>query len=333
MWWMGVIALTLLGLWLALQLAIVATALIERRPVKFLTPADPDDPEWRKLGASAARAGSSAAPTPALNPYAAPGSASSYAERQVRAATELRFSPPRLFKHIKGGTYKTYSALMVSPTEQILSVVRWGTLAKMRTDATLLYSALDDGTYLITSDRITGVRSPGIFHDLVYLDADFSRLVERHEERMLASGRNVKILSGSDPLAELEAIYADRARFLIEQGDAYWADPEQTAFRSTFKGAVKTATAASTKHVDQSLKTGRGPQAAVHPALVWTERICMFVLVGTLFLGYQRGPGNLAQKIFRLGVAAVALLVWGVVLILKAVLKRRSGTPERGAVR
>jgi hypothetical protein len=332
MWWIGVIGVALLGLWLALQLAIVTTALIERRPVKFLTPADPADPEWGKLGMSATRAGSSAPPAPAVNPYAVPGSAP-YAERQVRAAAELRFSPPRLFKHIKGGTYKTYSALMVSPTEQTLAVVRWGTLAKMRVDATLLYSALDDGTYLITSDRITGMRSPGIFNDLVYLDADFSQLVERHEERMLASGRKVKILAGSDPLAELEAIHADRARFLIEHGNAYWADPEETAFRSTFKGALSIATAASPKHVDQSLKTGRAPQSAVHPALVWTERICMFLLVGTLFVGYQRGPGNMAQKVFRLGVAAAALLVWGVVLILKAVIKRRSGSPERGALR
>jgi len=134
-------------------------------------------------------------------------------------------------------------------------VVRWGTTASIRNELTSLYSALDDGRYLITSDRPTGSRAPGLYDDLVYLGASFAQLVCRHEARLLASGKGVRHLSAENTLAEYEAILARRARFLIERGEACWVDPEQTTFRSTFRGALKLYFLTfSTGHVDQSLR-------------------------------------------------------------------------------
>jgi hypothetical protein len=257
MGWLGTIGLGIVfvaaGLYLALGVAIIVTALVERRLVKALAPAEPDDPEWQRLGAIEGRGGSTRLPSSEFNPYAAPGSAT-YPEPRIRAASRLGFSASRLFKPVKGGIYKTPNVLGVSPCRQILAVIRWGTTASIRNELTTLYSELQDGCYLVTSDRLTGTRVPGFSDDLVLLRADFDQLVSRHEARLLASGRNVRPLSAENPLAELETIRERRARFLVDRGEAYWVDPAETEFRSTLKGALKLyAQTFSTSHVDRSL--------------------------------------------------------------------------------
>jgi hypothetical protein len=243
------------GLYALLGIAIIVTALVERRSLRFLVQPDPDDPERRRLNAIESLAESSQLPESDSNPYAAPRTAP-YAERQIVAASRLRFSPLLLYKHGKGGIYKTYNVLTVSPSRQSLAVIKWGTTASIRNEGTSLYSALDDGRYLITSDRPTGSRAPGLYDDLVLWGATFAQLLGRHEERMRASGKKVKELSAEKPLAEYESILERRARLLVERGEACWVDPAQTAFRSTIKGALKLyAQTFSTKHVDRSLST------------------------------------------------------------------------------
>ena len=49
---LGVVLLAA-GLYLLLAVAIVVTAMVERRPLKYLAPAGQDDPEWQKLGSIA----------------------------------------------------------------------------------------------------------------------------------------------------------------------------------------------------------------------------------------------------------------------------------------
>jgi hypothetical protein len=246
------------GLYALLGVAIIVTALVERRPIRPLVPAPADDPEWHKLGAVGPGMMPLQSREPDANPYAAPGPVS-YAEAQIRAAAELAFAAPQLFKHAKGGIYQTHVALTVSATGQILAVIRWGTTASIRNEVTLLYSTLEDGGYLVTSDRPTGARTPGFYDDQVYLGATLAQLVRRHEERMRASRKEFKTLSGENLLEQYEEIMARRAQFLIERGEAKWADAGQTAFRSTLKGALKTyARTFSTKHVDQSLRMPGG---------------------------------------------------------------------------
>jgi hypothetical protein len=177
-----------------------------------------------------------------------------YTERQIQGASTVGFSRPLLLKHAKGGIYRTYNVLMVSPSRETLAVVRWGTTASIRDQVTSLYSALNDGGYLVTSDRPTGSRAPGLYDDHVFLRATFTQLVNRHEARLRASGKNVRSFIAENPLEDFEAILERRARFLVESGDAYWMDSEQTAYRSTLKGAIKLYLQTfSTEHVDQSL--------------------------------------------------------------------------------
>jgi hypothetical protein len=262
MGWVATIGLAIgllaAGLYALLVAAIIVTALVERRPLKPLAPADPDDPEWQKLGSIPSGAGSSPSPEPDPNLYSAPGT-TTYAESQIRAASELGFSAPRLYKHALGGIYKTHNVLTVSAKREILAYIRWGTTGSIRNEVTSLYSALDDGQYLITSDRPIGSRTPGFYDDQVYLGASFAQLVGRHKERLQASGKNANCLSVENPLAEYEAILERRARFLVERGDAKWVDAGQTAFRSTLRGALRAYTMTlSARHVDQSLRVAAG---------------------------------------------------------------------------
>ncbi len=251
---LGVVLLAA-GLYVSLGVAIIVTSLLERRPVKFLASADLDDPERQKLGAIGSDRGSHDDPESDTNPYAAAGT-SPFPAPQIRAAVRLGFTAPLLFKHAKGGIYKTYGALLVSPSREILAVFRWGTTAGIRNRGTVFYTELENGRYLVTSDRPIGSRTPGLYDEILYMDADFDQLVGRHQARIRASGQHAKPLSAENPLAAFEGIHEARARFMVASGDAYWVDAEHTEIRSTVKGALKAyAQSLSTKHVDRSLLT------------------------------------------------------------------------------
>ena len=204
-----VLAVLLIGavLYLLFGAVFIVTALVERRPVNYLVPAEAGDPEWQKLGAVDAGRGSPEAHGSESKPQQAQGKPP-YAVPRILAAARRGFTTPRLFKHQAGGIYKTYNALMVSPSAQFFAVVRWGTTGSLRNEATVLYTALDDGDYVVTSDRPSGGRVPGFDDNLVFLDADFDQLVSRHEERMRASGQKIRRLSAEDPLAEYNAFLA-----------------------------------------------------------------------------------------------------------------------------
>ncbi len=249
---LGVVLLAA-GLYASLGVAIIVTSLLERRPVKFLAPADLDDPERQKLGAIGSDRRTDDDWASDTNPYAAAGT-SPFPEPQICAAVRLGFTAPLLFKHAKGGIYKTYGALLVSPSREILALFRWGTTAGIRNRGTVLYTELENGRYLVTSDRPIGSRTPGLYDEILYMDADFDQLFDRHKARIGAAGQGSKPFAAENPLAAFEGIHKARARFMVASGDAYWVDAEQTEFRSTVKGALKAyAQTLSTKHVDRSL--------------------------------------------------------------------------------
>ena len=246
------------GFYAVMGIAIVVTALIERRPLKFLVPADPDDPLSRRLDVIISGAGASTSDGRDFNPYAS-SATHPYWETQVMTASRLGFSISRLFKNSQGGIYQNNAVLMVSPSRQILAVVRFGTTAKLRNEGTALYSALADGRYLVTWDRPSGGRTPGLYDGYMFYRADFAECVARHEERLNAAGNPPGHFSAETPLADYEAILARRASFLIENGQAYWVDPEHTAFRSTVKGALAMwLMTFDTKHIDRGAVAAHG---------------------------------------------------------------------------
>jgi hypothetical protein len=240
------------GLYLLLGVAIIVTALVERRPLKFLLPLEDGDPELQRLLAIANNAFSRDRldfADDSLEDLIAP-----YPDSRVRAATLLGFSAPQVFKHAKGGTYNTKTALMLSPTQETLAVIRWGTIASLRTNATLLYSLFEDGRILLTSDRPVGSRIPDIQDDLVYNSANFNQLYRRHQLRLEESSKKLVLMQRDDLLVGLNQILDRKVHYLFEHREARWADEDKSSYKSTLKGAIKIyAQTFSTKHVDQSL--------------------------------------------------------------------------------
>ena len=250
---LGVVLLAA-GLYLLLAVAIVVTAMVERRPLKYLVPAGQDDPEWQKLGSIASGRGAPGFAISDSNPYTAPGS-SSFAESQISAAARLGFAASGLFKHSGGGIYKTYDVLMVSPSRAILAVVRWGTTGAIRNEACVLYSVLEDGRYLVTSARPTGARAPGF----TTMSCSWVRLrPARRPPRAAATGLQPKcqaILAGEssrairiDPREPSTVLDRKRRRVLDRsRADRVPLNPQ---------GALKMyALTFSTKHVDRSLSS------------------------------------------------------------------------------
>jgi hypothetical protein len=190
-----------------------------------------------------------------------------------------------------------------------------------------LYSRLDDGSYLVTSDKPTGAEAPGYYDNEIVMGADFDRLLARHEARLEETGRVTIPFRGDDALANYEAIIAGRLESLVGSGEAYYIDPERTTIRSTLKGALlnylRTLTPKKVTRPDAD-RPGPRPGATSTPvALQWAERICFFAIVGSIVLS-ARGPATTpAQRTFRLAVSGGALLGLIVVWVLKVAYRKR----------
>jgi hypothetical protein len=320
-----VVLATCVGLYLFLSVTIFVTHLVETRPIRSLTPAPADDPEWSKLP--------SHAPAPAaapdrFNPYEPPAPPG-YAETMNRSAAGLGFTGHGLYAHAKGGTYKTHAAFWVSPSRATLCRVGWGTIAALNASRTILYTALDDGRYLVTSDKPTGAETPGLYEDMVVLGADFEHLARRHEERLRDSGRRAVPFEAEEALTDYEANMERRARFLVENGDAYFVDPSQSAIRSTIKGALKAF--ARTGRLPGNVKVervGAGGARRVVPTvpapLAWVGRLSYMAIFLGIFLDLRGRATTPRQQLFRLSLLGGGLFGLVLVSVLKAVLKRRS---------
>jgi hypothetical protein len=236
MGWFEIALLVAVGLYVALRLVlgvlIVVTHLVEKRSICSLVPMDADDsPGSRPDGASSTA-------SPGFNPYEAPGASTpGYVEARCLRAEELGFVCHGRFKHFKGGIYQARYALWESPTRDILAVVIWGTTVKINLDKTILYTPIDGGRFLVTSDKITGVQAPWIFEDELFLGADFDRLVEEHCRRLREAGGPARPFSGPDGLADYRAIRTRLIQSFVDRGEAYYLGPDRDVVRSTLKGA------------------------------------------------------------------------------------------------
>jgi hypothetical protein len=328
--WLGTILIALMGLaailYGLLVITVFVTHLIERRPVRPMKPAAADDPAWAKLQPiDSIRAASSAGE---FNPFQAPGAGGDYASLRNSAAQGLGYAGQGLFTRMQGPPQKYYAALWLSSCRRVLAAVRWGTIGGLKANKTVLYSALENGRYIVTADGFTGAETPGLYDDSVLPDVDFDALVHRHEERLVESRQPVRQLH-NEGLAEYEAILERRARFLVEQGDAYFVDGEESAIRSTLKGAFNGVGRLfqPTRYLDRKSAIVRrkaaARPAALPPALLWAERVCWIAMGVTVLISYQRPAVSLGQRLFRLTVLGVCLFGSLVIWILKMVYRQR----------
>ncbi len=311
------------GLYLLLGLAIIVTHLVEKRPLRYLDPAPADDPEWSRLPENARRRATAEGP---FNPYEAPG-AVGFDEATLSAAEGLGFVSQGLLRHAKGGTYRTHAVLLVPPGRQTLAVVTWGTVASINAEKVVLYSALDDGKFLVTSAKPTGADTPGLYENRVVLGADFGRLAGRHEERLRDCGRGALPFRSGDALTDYNAILERRARFLVGQGDALFTGPDQAAIRSTLKGALKAylATLRVGKNIERDPTAAAASKVRPTPApLVWFERVAVMAICAGFVLNARGGASNLTRQLYRFSLFTSGAVVFVVVQALKAILRGRA---------
>ncbi len=310
-----------LGLYLLLGVAVIVTSLLETRPLNQLVPATKDDPEWTKLPSQSPRGLGFVEAQ--FNPYEAPASPITTESANATAA-RLGFYFQGLFGHVKGGTYKTHNTLWMSPDQETLAVIGWGTIASLKADRQILYTELDDGRYLVTSAKSTGAETPGFYENLIVLNADLERLVERHQERIRTCGRLVRPFRSQEAMFEYHAILERRAQFLVENGDAYFADPARTAIRSTFSGAIKAylRTLRPMKYVDRETNSAVAFENRPTPAaIVWLTRLCYMMLIGGFVLNTQGKAHSAAQALFRLSLFGGSMVGFFVVFIAKMILR------------
>jgi hypothetical protein len=327
-----VVVVTLfVGFMLLLGVLVFVTHLVETRPVSYLVPAPADDPEHAKLAPVGALKGPKLARGEGFNPYESPQGVE-YAAGQNQSAAALGFTPHGLYAHRKGGQYKIHVSLWTSPDRRTLAVIGWGTIMKIVASKTLLYSRLDDGTVLLTADKLPGNDTPGLYEIVVVQNAPLDALVRRHEKRLAESRAKPVPFDGPDALADYDAVLSARHEFLVGRKDEYYIDPERSAVRSTLKGALKAyfRTYRPVQYVERIPTPGAEPvpiggqktQAA--PALRYADWFFTFLLVFAIFLNFRGAARTPAQALFRAGLAAFAVLGVIVTAVARFVLKRQA---------
>jgi hypothetical protein len=324
---LGIIIVVAFGLYVLLGFVIFFTHLIEKRPVRYLKPAEADDPEHARLSYEAAA--KMATLTDDDNPYASPG-AIDYATVQNAGLAALGYTSHGLFVSKKGGTYNYHTALWMSPDRRTLAVVVWGTLAKIKIDKTRLYTQLADGTCLITCDKIPGIDTPGFYELHVLQNCTLDQLVARHDHWVAASGKGAVPFDGPDGLANYESILVRREEFLVNRKDDYYLDPEKSVVRSTVKGAAKAylRSLRVPSYIEKMPEQGDAPVPAVKggvssgpPRLAVAQRAILFCWMFGFVYAYYNPTKTLAQILFRALFIVVVLTaqfaLWGVKLALK----------------
>lgn len=325
----GALLVLIVGLFLLLKVVIVVAHLYERRPLRFLKPAQADDPEHARLTPAAAEP--ARPPEAEFNPYASP-KAVDYATAQNLAAATLGFTPHGLFVHVKGGKYNVHAALWNAPDRRTLAAVMWGTIFGINASKTLLYSRTSDGKIVLTADKLPGNDTPGLYEIVVLQNAPFDTLVHRHESRLTAGGRSAVPFEGRDALADYEAILRDRHQFLIDRNEEYLVEPDRDAVRSTLKGAC-VAFLRSGKvpdYVERIDPGGGAPVPVGRPSdkapapLRYAEWFFRGLMAFSLFWTLSSPTRTATQALFRVALLSFTLVGLVTVAVLQFVLKRQA---------
>lgn len=201
---------------------------------------------------------------------------SPYEEKMSAAARELGFKPFGPYAHAKGGTYKMYGRIWVSPDREILAVVGWGTILRLPSNRTRLLSLLENGRYLVTCDQFAEGDLSGLTDQGIALKAEFPALVAKHRQRLAESGLRATAFAAADPLRDYETHTLRRAEALEQQGLAYFIDPARTAWRYNIRGALAMqrstrSQVAAAAHAERACASGSSIPASQGPVNPFEE--------------------------------------------------------------
>ncbi|MCK4850947.1 MAG: hypothetical protein KAT11_06340 [Phycisphaerae bacterium] len=205
-WYFLNIAITV-GVFLVL---ILAAALWEKRPVKCYGPAQSN----------------------------IPGDFVSYLSRVDAEAGTLGLVDRSVHKHVK---YDIFVLVWFSPQRDIIIESGQGRIAKMPTAQTWLYSRLDNGRFLITSDRFGDEDLSGLSKTRYVWKGSLSQLLKKHRAMLEASELAVQPFTEETAADALEAMRREQTDRSVQLGRVRWLDDEHSQWRYTLTGGLRTA--------------------------------------------------------------------------------------------
>jgi len=133
---------------------------------------------------------------------------------------------------------KIWGTVWLSPDRRTLMMASSGTVSGLRSKQTFLFSALNDGTYLCTTDNIGESDPSRLLWFKRHWNGLFADLWKLHQKRLSNAAFAVVDFRQSLPFEILTDIYDRRTQSMIEKGLARYADADQACWRHSFLGAV-----------------------------------------------------------------------------------------------
>ncbi|MHC4092253.1 MAG: hypothetical protein ACYSUQ_02325 [Planctomycetota bacterium] len=162
---------------------------------------------------------------------------SAYAAATNQAAQRLGYQFCGTRKQAKGGSYRIFGSLWLSPLHEVLAVVSWGKLGGLRFRKTVLYSCTGEGSYLASLDVLVEIFPTDAIEIETRLNADLFELLDLHNQRISRLAEGVVAFSPEDPWDEYDQMNACLVRNLVQAGKAVFIDSVETQWRYTLKGA------------------------------------------------------------------------------------------------
>jgi hypothetical protein len=146
------------------------------------------------------------------------------------------FEGPFICRHRKGGGYRILAAMWMSPDRQILVVCAAGTMVRLPSRTTLLYSRVGAKLF-ITLDEWRIIDPSGATEVAVVNRGDFPELFALHRQRIAGVAAAIRPYQ-DDPVESYRQDEEFRAVSLERAGFARFIDPERTVWRYTLRGAI-----------------------------------------------------------------------------------------------
>lgn len=188
-------------------------AVLEKSPVHFMVPLEPENrAEFTK-----------------------------YHLEMNRLATEYSFEHCGEYKHAKGGRYKLYFTLWISPDKQTMGIIVGGRLARVQMRHTRLISFLDTGNIILTTDEVGYFDISGTSESEVVYKADFGELLAHHEQCLQSRLGQVISLNPDQLLQQYQDYELYKVERILALGYGAYTDVDQREWRHTVYGGFRPA--------------------------------------------------------------------------------------------
>jgi len=206
------------------------TAIFEHRLVRFYVPA-PDDENFL-------------APVPgAQDPQGISGlprasQVSDYVGVMSAGIHAAGFAYHGLVAHAKAPRIQILATLWMSPDRRMIVGSGSGTVLKMASYGTEIYTPLAGGKWLVTSDS-TGAGDPS--RQLKYkrvVNVLFPKLLEAHLKQIAKYGAQVREFEEANAMDALFALYDEHVELMVKRGWARYLDAQKTRWSYTPKAGI-----------------------------------------------------------------------------------------------